>query len=699
MKYRLNDIIRGNARHGDGNADPFRAERAFSLRLRLLQIAALLFFTVVIGRLVQIQVIQFPKYRQIAQRQYQAKVLLPAARGLIYDRNGSLVASNTMNVSFAADPQIAGDDARAIATKFSKLFGKSKNYYLNKLQSDSRFVWLERQTDASILKTINLSDVNGVVVRNEPKRLYYHDKVAGQLLGTTDIDNNGLAGLELEYDEILHGTDGYVIFQRDGLGRARPSVDYPRVEPTNGHNIVLTIDMNLQAVAEKELKKGVEQSSAERGLVVILQPKTGEVLALAQYPSLDPNFFNRSLPDDQRLRAVTDLFEPGSVFKIVTASSALEHDLVTPTKKFYAENGKYIVPVANGKPRIISDTHKEGWITFQEAMEYSSNIVMAKVSDLIGPERLYTMARNYGFGIATGIDFPGEAKGTLKKPVDWSGTTLNAIAYGYEVAVTPLQIASAYASVANNGILMKPFLFKREMDADGTIIKESQPQSIRQVVSSSTINTLKELLTSVVEKGTGKAAAIPGLAIAGKTGTSKKFLNGHYENGDYTASFVGFFPVDDPQMVCLVMMDNPRGGSYYGGLTSAPVFRAIVEQYRNMTSLTAPRATTAMNSNPQSSSKINDSDSQSSPRRLTSSIKKNIVRVVSGTVPDVKGYSVRRAVSILSQGKFEPVVSGSGIVVNQYPAAGQPVKAGARVTLICQPRSAVTTSTVGMSLN
>ena len=650
------------------NTEPIKAGK---FRLHLLKIAILILFVVVGLRLVQIQIIESQKYRVIAQKQYQSKINLPAERGLLYDRNGSLIATNSTLVSFAADPQVAANEARLIANKFSKLFGKPRSYYLEKLKSDSRFVWLERQVDSKYLKEINPKKDSGIVVRYEPKRLYFHDQIAGQLIGTTNIDNVGLAGVEKQLNEQLCGIDGYVIFQRDGLGHARPSVDYPRVEPVNGHNVFLTIDMKIQAFAEKELKKGVEQNKADGGLVVILQPKTGEILALAQYPNVDPNNFGKYELQDQRLRAVTDLFEPGSIFKVVTAAAALQSGVASPNKQFFAENGTYLIHITPTKTRPITDTHKEGWITFRRAMEVSSNIVMAKISDQIGSEQFYKMARSFGFGIVTNVDFPAEIKGALKKPMEWSATTLNTLAFGYEVGVTALQIATAYAAVANNGILMKPYLFKKEVDASGRVIKESQPQQIRRVISEKTARTLTDLFEGVVESGTATPAKIPGMKIAGKTGTSKKYIEGHYESGNYIASFVGYFPANDPQIVCLVMIDNPKGSNYYGGTTSAPVFRAIAQQIINTTELFAPPRYLA-----------DDTVKPTSPDHPD----QHMVLSPAGVVPDVRGCSVRRAVSILKDRKLQPIVSGSGTVINQNPAAGLPIKSGMKINLFCQPK-------------
>jgi cell division protein FtsI (penicillin-binding protein 3) len=660
--------------------DPVRSAR---IRLRYLQSALILFFVVVCLRLVQIQVIESIKYRKLAQTQYQSRVELPAARGMLYDRHEDLIASNSMFVSFAADPKLAADDARSIALAFSKVFGKPKSYYLEKLESESRFVWLERQVDLETAKKIDAQKLSGIVVRKEPKRLYYNGLVGGQLIGCTNIDNVGIAGIELQFENDLRGADGYVVFQRDGLGRARPSVDYPRVEPVNGNNIVLTIDLGLQAIAEKELKKGIEQNHAERGIVVMMEPQTGEVLALAQYPSIDPNSYGKYPMTDQRLRAVTDIFEPGSVFKIVTASAALEYQMVKPDKMFFAENGTYTVPVGGGKFRTITDTHKEGWITFQQAIEFSSNIVMAKISDIIGSEKLYKTARDYGFGIPTNIEFPGEASGILKKPMDWSGTTLNTIAYGYEVSVSPIQIAAAYAAVANGGVLMKPHLYKKIFNEQGQVLQTIEPQMIRRVISESTAKMLTDFFEGVVLRGTAKPAAIPGIRIAGKTGTSKKIIDGQYQ-GNYTASFVGFLPVEHPRLVCLVMMDNPRGVSYYGGTTSAPVFRAIVERVLTSSDLFAPQQLQAQAVVPDTSSK---------GARVASSENVNIdservPRPDNAVIPDVRGLSIRHAMSVLENLLLEPVVNGSGVVVQQSPESGKKAKPGTKIFLMCQPKSA-----------
>ncbi len=704
-------------------------------RFFTLKLAFALFFVVIAGRLIQVQVLDASKYQSIAKKQYEQTFVLPAVRGNVSDRNNNVLASNSMFVSFAADPKVVADNADEIAAQFSSAFGKPRSFYLTKLRSvnasgaPKRFVWLERRVPADIAKHLESYKLGGVVTVDEAKRLYHYDDVAGTLIGFTDVDNKGISGLEFEFDEYLRGKDGSVVMQRDGLGRARASVDYPRIEPRDGNSLVLTIDLAYQSIVEEELKRGVAVNKASAGLAVMLNPKTGEILALANVPGINPNSPSSYDVNAARNRVVTDIFEPGSVFKVVTASAAYENNLVTPEKKFYAERGSYVVPIGNrGKTRKITDTHSYEWLTFQEAIELSSNIVMAKMGPTIGPERLYVQARNFGFGIPSGVDLPGEVRGRLKKPNEWSGTTLQTMAYGYEVAVTPMQIVCAYSAVANKGILMKPYIISRIQDNAGDILREDKPQVIRRVISEQTSVLLTRAFEGVVERGTAKETRIQGVRIAGKTGTSRKVVEGHYGSGSYTGSFVGFFPVEDPQVVCLVMLDNPRGGVYYGGLVSGPVFRAIAERIINttgrFTKKPQPKAQTAPQDNGISVPDVRTLQAVIANRLLESRGLKTqtigtgdiVVRqvpepgkrverddvvqlVLNDTgveeangaliVPDVRGMSLRRAINRLVVEDFDIKVRGSGVVVEQIPAAGQKTQAGATIRLVCEPKTIV----------
>lgn len=705
---------------------PQPGQNLLSGRLFFLKFVLVVAFVAIAGRLVKIQILDGPKFQAVAKKQYEQKFILPAVRGNVYDRSGNILVSNTMFVSFAADPKIIGDNVDRVALHFSKIFGKPASHYAAKLRNTEegrRFVWLERRIRPDIARRLEVQKLEGVVVVNEPKRLYHYDDLAGALIGFTDIDNKGISGVELSCDDDLSGTSGSMTMQRDGLGRTRPSADYPTIAPIDGHHVSLTIDLSYQAIVEEELKKGVTVNKADGGLAVMLNPKTGEILALSTYPGVNPNEVSKYDVRTARNRIVTDMFEPGSVFKIVTASAAYEHNLIPPEKRFNAENGIYKVALRGGKFRTITDSHKHDVLTFQEAMEQSSNIVMAKAGNIIGPENLYRQARDFGFGIPTGVDLAGEVRGRLKKPHQWSGTTLQTLAYGYEVAVTPLQIAAAYAAVANNGELMKPFVIAQVVDADGNRIREQLPQRIRQVVSNETASLLSKALEGVVERGTASEVRINGVRIAGKTGTARRIIDGKYEAGYYTASFVGFFPVEDPQVVCLVMMDNPRSRGYYGGSTSGPIFHAIAERVVHTSwkfsrpaaspSGTEEKETTTVpdvrNVQKAIAGKIlegrglkgqmfgnGDVVVRQSPDPGAIAEKGDVIRLalndepVTDTkglvaVPDVRKMTIRRAINRLVIDDFDIEVQGSGLVVNQYPPSGQKAMAGSKVRLVCEP--------------
>ena len=715
-----------NAPTVPGQTPDARKEKEFSRRFFVLKLFFALFFVAVASRLVMIQIIEAPKYHKIAQKQYEAKFILPATRGKIYDREGNALVTNTMYRSFSADPRFIGDDAEEIADEFANVFNKPASYYLEKLRSQRGFVWLERGVRPELARRIPPHD--GIVVINEPKRIYQYGEVGGTLIGFTNVDNKGISGLELELDKELRGTNGSVVLQRDGLGRTRPSADFPRVDPVDGNDVTLTVSLKYQAIVEEELRRGVISNKADGGLAVMMNPKTGEILALAVYPGLDPNDITKFDIDGARDRVVTDMFEPGSVFKVVTASAAYESKMVTPESRFYAEHGSMLVTINNRPVRRIRDTHEYDWLTFQQAIELSSNIVMAKVSKIVGPERFYRQARDFGFGTFTGVDLPGEVRGILKRPNEWSGTSLMTMAFGYEVGVTPIQIVCAYAAVANNGYLMKPYVVASVHDQQGNLVREQKPEVIRQVISPHTAQLLTTAFEGVVDQGTAKDVRMDGLRIAGKTGTSKKIVNGKYSQSDFTASFVGFYPVEDPQIVCLVMMDNPHAHGYYGGETSGPVFRAIAERIVHSSwRFTHPLMTQEPNSR---DSTISVPDVRTISVDIAEKIleghglsvktfgKGNVVmrqspdpgKIVQrgdgvtlvlndasaprkdGTiiVPNLRGLSLRRAINLLVIDDFNIHIHGSGVVVRQSPSAGQKVKTGSSLEIECEPRAITT---------
>lgn len=699
-------------------------------RFLMLKFFFVAFFVVVAIRLINIQLIDSKKYKEIAKKQYEKKFVLPAIRGNIYDRNDNILVSNTMYVSFAADPKIVGNSKQKVAETFSHFFKKPASFYLSKLHEKDeeenlkRFVWLERRVNPEMAKRIKLDKLEGVVVINEPKRLYHYDELASTLLGFTNIDNVGISGIEFQYDGEMKGTDGFVVMQRDGMGRVRPSADYPRRDPEDGKNIYLTIDLTYQAIVDEELRKGVENSKADGGFAVILNPKTGEVIALSVFPAINPNDVGNFDIAYARNRVVSDIFEPGSVFKLVTASAAYENGLVKPDSRFNAEHGKMKVMLNNKKFIFINDSKEYDYLTFKQAIEVSSNIVMAKVGKMLGGENIYRQARRLGYGMSTCIDLPGEARGILKKPADnnWSGTTVYAISYGYEIGATPIQIACSYAAIANNGVLMRPYVLSKIQDKKGKIF-EQNPQAIRRVASKQTIEWLKNALESVVERGTAKDVYLEGIRIAGKTGTARKYEKGRYVSDSYITSFVGFFPVEDPQVVCLVMLDNPRNG-YYGGVTCGPVFKAIAERIiitsykfsretikqeliandqivvpdvRMLRPMLAQKILATYNLNSQifghgllvikQSPEPGKKIEKEATVCLILDDKSAVSQENEIIIPDVRGMSVRRAMNRLMSDEFQVKIEGSGVVVSQLPNAGEKVQRGASVKLICGQRN------------
>jgi cell division protein FtsI (penicillin-binding protein 3) len=698
--------------------------KEWNRRVLAVKAGLLLFFVLVALRLVQIQVIDSGTYRERARRQYEKPQEIPAQRGTIYDRSGHPLVTNARFISFGADPAMVGERSGDVAERFASVFNRQRGFYLEKFSGGSRhFVWLERGVNPGTEGRINIAEFPGVVVIPAPVRLYPYGLVAGQLLGFTGVDNDGLSGLELELDSLLRGENGRLILQRDGLNRQRQSVDYPRIDPVDGDAVTLTIDVEYQSIAEEELRKGIERNKAESGLVAMMDPATGEILAMANYPQTNPADRSGADPLAVRNRVVTDMFEPGSVFKVVTASAALEGKKVDPAQKFDAEHGSYTVRLPNGKKRnTITDTHKHGIISFQEAMEVSSNIVMAKVSDIIGADALFTMARAFGFGTATGIELPGEVRGELKHPTQWSGTTLNSMAYGYEVGVTPLQILCAYATVANHGILMKPFVVRSIVAPDKNVVAEHRPEPIRRVISRNTAAALTAMFRGVVERGTGLTARLSGVPVAGKTGTAKRVIDGKYSPNDYTASFAGYFPAQDPAVVCLVMIENPRDRGYTGGLAAAPVFKAIAERIyatsgrfrahqtdvRTDNGLPAvPDVTTlaleaarslllagGFEPNVRGSGNIVVRQSPSpgirAPRHTEVELTMSDESLHGGGIvamPDVRGEAIRRALTRLALLHLDVVIQGSGVVIAQDPQPREHVRGGTRVLIRCEPRN------------
>lgn len=545
-------------------------------RLYLVLGIFLVGFCAVVGKLFKVQVIEHDELSEQAASQYQMQVPLPARRGVLRDRNGVILATNAFVVKFAFDPAEIKNKP-AVAAAFSGLFGKPKEYYQAFLNDTSRhYIVVEREVPQEIAAKLDGIKERGVMRETDERRHYAFGSRSSHILGFASKDGRGLAGLELFDDKILRGTDGVAIMQRDGKGFRRPDVDYDQLPPANGDDLTLTIDEGLQAVTENALRAGVVKANAEAGIAIVMNPRTGEILSLANMPDFNPNDFFSASNDMLRNRAITDAFEPGSTMKVLTAAIALNEGAWKPDDKVDAQGGTWIV---EGGAKI-KDTHEYGVLTFRQALEKSSNVCFAKISDKLERRRFYKYMRDFGFSVLSGIDLPGEIKGSLHKPDKWSVNSKRYVAFGYEMTATPIQLASAYATIANFGVMMKPYIVARKTNVKGEVT-EIHPQEIRRVVSEETAKTLIGIMSGVVDSGTGTATKIKGIRIAGKTGTAQQFVGGHYSKEHYTSSFIGFFPAEKPEYEILVIMRSPKNG-YYGGAVSAPVFReiamAILEQ-------------------------------------------------------------------------------------------------------------------------
>jgi cell division protein FtsI (penicillin-binding protein 3) len=449
--------------------------------------------------------------------------------------------------------------------------GESEQSVKDRLSRDKYFVWLKRKITKDTADHIESLKINGLGFRKESKRFYPNKGLAAHVIGFAGLDNQGLEGLEMYYDKELKGKSGHMQILRDARQREL-MIEKVYVAPQDGLDVVLTIDETIQYITEQALFDAIQENNAKAGTVIVMEVTTGEILALANYPSYDLDHVERSDVAARTNRAISFIYEPGSVFKIVAASAALEEGRFTETDKIYCENGEY--RIAN---HILHDHVRHGTLTFREVFEQSSNIGVAKIAQKLGPDTIYRYAKRFRFGELTGINLNGEVAGVLKPPSQWSKTTIGAIPIGHEVTTTPLQMLSALAAVANDGVYMKPFVVKYIKDRNGELIREFQPTIVDRVISAETARRVKDILRGAVEIGTGKKAIIKGVTVAGKTGTAQKIENGNYSHSSYYATFMGFAPVEAPRLAAIVVFDEPRP-RYFGGTVSAPVFKEVVER-------------------------------------------------------------------------------------------------------------------------
>lgn len=528
-------------------------------RRRLMLAVLLLAAAVALARAFQLEVLEAPDWMDQAAEQQAKRMPLPAPRGTIYDRNGVPLAASEDAYRLAIAPREIRD-RKALIAKLRTVVGLSAREA--RAATNPKLKWKVLRGEYETAVREELDGIQGVHFERVQRRFYPHGQLARELLGPVGRDGHALGGIELEYDSILSGAPGSATIRRDNRGRPIPGMMLKMTDPVPGRDVVLTVDVDLQEIAQQALQKALEETKASAGELILANPSTGEILAaVSRHGGRGFNWGGVTIP-----------YEPGSTLKPFAVAALLADHRARLTDSVYAEDG-----VWRHDGRTIKDTHGYGWLTLADALRYSSNIGIAKMSARLDAPVQYEYLRNFGFGTPTGVSYPSESAGRLRPPTQWSRYSSASLAIGYEIAVTPLQMVLAYGAIANGGLLLEPRLVREIRSRDGRVEHRFPSRVVRRVIPSSVAEQLRSVLVDVVTEGTGKAAALGPFLVAGKTGTARVAARGEgYVSGAYYASFAGFFPADDPQLVFLAKLDRPHG-SYYGGTTAAPVAKATLE--------------------------------------------------------------------------------------------------------------------------
>lgn len=642
------------------------ARKWMKFRIATLLIFFLVLFTALASRAFQLQILSGNDLKSLANRQHTQTLTLQPERGTIFDRNGEKMAATIMADSVCADPSKI-DNPRELASRLSEILDVDKAVLQKRLSGTKNFCWLARRIAPEQAELVDVMDVDGIFIVKEPKRYYPSGELAGHLIGFVGLDANGLEGLELRYDHYLKGEPEKLLWTRDAKGkRLYPRAEKPESDQKEYYNLVLTIDSRIQHVVESHLKAAVKDKGAKGGFAVVMDPRTGEILALANELGFDPNRFSEVNPATGKNRAVTDVFDPGSTFKPFLVAAALEEKAVKETDRFDCENGSYAVA-----DRVFHEANRKrhGMLNIRDILKYSSNIGSVKISEQLGKEKFYEYIRKFGFGGKTGIDLPGEAPGLLRPVENWTRVDASTIAFGQGISVTAIQLITALSSIANQGVLMKPFIVRGLMDQRGNIVQAYHPTMVRRVVSADTAKRLSAMLTDVVgmEDGTGKHASIVNVAVAGKTGTSQKFdfsLRA-YSTERVRTSFMGFFPAENPQIAILVSLDEPQRDRW-GGVAAAPVFKNIGEQL-----LTCFKTNIRRNPEPEEEKPFGNGMKVryiSATAPLTEQIAEE---TDNSSVPNFRGMTIREVLRKSKETGFEVRIIGSGWAISQQPSAGR----------------------------
>ena len=643
-----------------------------TIRSRLL-IGAAIFLLWAVGiqaRLVYLQVHKHQDLQIRAANQSARTMDISAKRGDILDRHGRVLAYSVDSDSVYGVPSEIENATQAAALLCGALTDcavKEQEALAGRLRQKRAFVYVRRRVTPHQARRVAQLGLDGIDFIKEDRRFYPNKQLAAQLLGFVGVENKGLAGIEAAYDSQISGALGKLLYQTDARGRAFSRLERP---PTAGATVELTIDEYLQHVAERELRDAVKHNRAAGGTVIVLDPKTGEILALANEPTFNPNAFSTATAQERRNRAVQDIYEPGSTFKVVTAGAALEERVITPED---------IVDVSGGRirfgSRVIEDTHDYGSLSFTDVIVKSSNVGAIRVGLSLGPERLGVYARRFGFGRALSPDFPGETPGIVWDPTKLDNSALASMSMGYQVGVTPLQMVAAISSVANGGDLIQPRVVRALIR--GGKRTEVKPTILGRTISKGTSVVLTGIMEQTVERGTATYAQVAGYTIAGKTGTAAKLVKGRYSHSDYFASFVGFLPSRNPVATVIVVIDSPHAHGYYGGPIAGPVFQRVAEatlrHFGVAPTLNAPPPVlVARRSDRQDMRPVRARAASVAPAGGFASMR---------DLPDFRGLSAREAVRVLTKIGLSARLIGSGVVATQRPVAGTPIEPGATTEL------------------
>jgi cell division protein FtsI (penicillin-binding protein 3) len=666
-----------------------KAGRAGGQRTRAL-IVALIFggaFLGLLGRLGYLQVVKHDEYLRLAESQHAKSIALRPKRGPILDRNGQVLAVSSAAETLYALPARV-DDAGRLAKRLAPVLGEPAADIVKRLDTSKRFVFVKRRLPPAVAQAVRELHEPALGFLEESLRLYPNRELAAQVVGFEGGEGKGLGGIEQAWDAHLAGQEGRALVERDALGREVTGAPVILKPSRPGQGVVLTLDATLQYIAEKEVDAAWRRTRSRAAMAVAMDPRTGEILALAIRPTFNPNAFATASDDERRNRAVTDPFEPGSTFKVILAAGALEEGVVRPTDRLYGENGAITVASAT-----IHDWKKYGWLTFSEVLQNSSNVGSIKVGLALGKDRYYKYIAGFGFGTATGVGLPGESRGQLRGPERWSGLSLATMSIGQEISVTAVQMVSAFAAVANGGRLMQPQIVRAVVDGTGREMQGFEPKAIRQVISPETARTLTGIMTKVVSEGTGHNAAIVGFEVAGKTGTAQKMdpATRRYSRAPGVLSFVGFVPAEDPRLAMIVLLDEPKNEKW-GSEAAAPMFSAIgAEALRYLHAPpkdTAPVQIVREQGEPQPDAR------RAIPimgaERSEAGVSAESVAPPDGpsAMPAVTGLSLRQAMQTLAPLDVRLEVAGRGVVSAQTPAAGATLAPGMVARLTLHPPSA-----------